>query len=201
MRVRTALLALTLLTVSSSALALSLTRGGDDQRVFPETSQRGCARVFYQGANVSAGQLKIDHGQPSWTERTREQLQASVGQRWRLGENFWTHLDTNIPVEIGGERLEVGDYYLVLQIGADERFTLVVLEASAVRAQRLDASQAHRTSGGIEIPLQVDIVDRLAKKLAILLNTDREQRDHAELVIQWGPYRLAAPVVMHPASG
>lgn len=201
MRARTVVLVLTLLTVCSSALALSLRRGGDDQRVFPETSQRGNARIFYQGDGHSAGQLTIDFGQPSWSDDTPARLRALVGQRWRLGENFWTRLDTNIPIEIGGERVEAGDHYLVLQVGADDKFTLIALAASDVRAQRLDASQAHRTSGGIEIPLRFEIVDRLAKRLAILLNTDRERRDHAELAIQWGPYRLTAPVVMHPAVG
>jgi hypothetical protein len=198
MRAGTVLLLLVFGIASSSAVALSIARETSVQRPYPETSQRGNARIVYWGEDRSAGQLSIDYGQPTWSDATAAALAAHRGKRWRLGQNFWTSLDTNIALEIGGERLAPGSYYLVLDLETDGGFSLIALDPRQVRERRLDASQADRTEGGIEIPLVADVVDRDASRLTIVLNPDERHPYRAQLAIQWGPHRLRAPIMMLP---
>jgi quercetin dioxygenase-like cupin family protein len=176
------------------------------QMPYPETSLRGNARVFYWYGNGSAGQLAIDHGRPVWKPAYDAFLERPGGPRWRLGEKFWTSLDTNIPLTIGGVRVEPGQWYLVLQHRADHGLELVLLDPAAVRARRLDAYEAPKTDGGLVVPLRhertraatatrlrIDLVCREGQELG----ADGSGEGHAELVIQFGPHRLHADVVMH----
>lgn len=72
------------------------------------------ASSYWYGPN-SAGQLVINHGRPRWNGKYGAFLKNPTGNRWRFGENFWTTLDTNIPLEPGSVKIASGSYYLVLQ--------------------------------------------------------------------------------------
>jgi DUF2911 family protein len=41
------------------------------------------------------------------------------GKTWRLGKDFWTVLDTNVPLKIAGKEVAAGTYYLGLFRSAD----------------------------------------------------------------------------------
>jgi mannose-6-phosphate isomerase-like protein (cupin superfamily) len=180
------------------------TRGGmaghpqpTKQTSYDEGSERGCARIFYWFGPDSAGQLMIDHGQPLWQDAFSKFMQKPAGRRWRLGENFWTTLDTNMPLQLGGVDVPIGQYYCVLEnVQAGPR--LVLLDPQAVRKQRLDAFEAPKTTGGILVPMTASTRVELAGRLRFLLEVDGKDGDRATLRIRFGPHELTAPVVMHP---
>lgn len=181
------------------------TRGGmaagprpTEQTPYDEGSERGSARVFYWFGNSSAGQVEISYGRPDWKPGYDAFLSKPNGQRWRFGENFWTTLDTNLPLTIGGVALGVGQYYLVLQNDAEHGLRLLALDPQVVRERRLDAFEADKTTGGIVIPLQHENSDPVTRRLAIDLRVDRTQKHRAELVVRFGRHTLLAPVVMKP---
>ncbi len=194
---------LTLLVFFSSAIPA---RGGmaagprpTEQTPYDEHSGRGSARIFYWYADSSAGQFTIDYGRPAWNPSYVAFLQKPGGPRWRLGENHWTNLDTNIPLTIGGVDLEPGLYYLVLQHDADAGLQLVALDPQQVRSRRLDAYEANETTGGTVIPLTREDAPH-SGRLQIDVTVDRSEQHRGDLTIRFGPHRLTAPVVMRPAD-
>ncbi|MGE0144911.1 MAG: cupin domain-containing protein [Planctomycetota bacterium] len=193
---------LTTLVFFSKARA---TRGGmaagpkpTEQTPYDESSERGNTRIFYWFGDHSAGQVWIDFGRPQWNDRFGSFIEKPHPMRWRLGENSWTTLDTNIPLEIGSVKLDVGQYYLVLGHDEANGLHLIALDPAAVRKQRLDAYEASKTTGGIVIPLERGTADRPAGTLDIELKVDRSQAHRATLDIRFGSHRLHADVVMLP---
>ncbi len=173
---------------------------GNAQKSVPEKSQRGNTRIFYWGGNKSIGQLNIDYGQPVWKDSYQEQVDSGKldNRRWRLGQNAWTALDTNIPLTIGGQKLEVGLYYMTLERNSDGEFWLYFLDPKEIRKRKLDAFHAHMSKGGKEVLMEEDEMGESTKLLEIELVTSGKQDRRANIEIRYGPYRLKAPVVMHP---
>lgn len=168
------------------------------QTPYPETSARGCTRIFYWFGPDSAGQVAIDHGQPRWQDAFDKFLRQPSGVRWRLGENFWTTLDTNIALCIGGVEVPVGQDDCVLQNQKQGGLQLVLLDPQLVRQRRLDAYEAAKTEGGIVVPLTLQQAAVPATRLSFELTVDRAQKDHGALAIRFGPHELHAEVVLHP---
>ena len=167
------------------------------QTPYPETSPRGATRIFYWFGPSSAGQVSIDFGQPRWKAQYGAFLTKPSGRRWRFGQNFWTTLDTNMPLELGGVEVPVGLYYVVLQ-HREQGLELVLLDPAKVRARRLDAYEAGKTDGGIVVPLQKAAAAVPAQRLAFELQVDRERKDCGVLRLRFGPHELSCDVVMHP---
>lgn len=171
------------------------------QTPYPETSPRGSTRIFYWFGPGSAGQVEIDHGLPVWQAVYSKMLAPQKTTRWRFGQNFWTRLDTNMDLTIGGVRLPAGYYYLVLESHTEHGLRLIALDPAEMRAQHLDAYEAPKTKGGIALPLAQDAAP-FARRLQMTLDVveeEGERTDRATLEIRFGPHRLTAPVEMHPA--
>ena len=171
------------------------------QTPYPESSQRGSARIFYWFGPKSAGQCNIDYGQPLWLPRYEQFLTQPSGKRWRLGQNFWTSLDTNMELTVGGVTVPIGQHYLLLENHAEHGLRLLALDPDTVRRRRLDSYEANKTSGGIAIPLTHQRQPRRsAQRLRFELTVDRSEPDahRGELVLRLGPHRLSAALVMHP---
>ncbi len=186
--------ALRCLSVRSNAVAHS---GGmaagprpTEQTPYPETSPRGSARIFYWYGPGSAGQVDLDYGRPRWQPKFEQFVGGKGAARWRLGQNFWTRLDTNIGLRFGAVELAPGTHYLVLARAADGELALVALDPAAVRAERLDAWHAPKTQGGQRIPLDHSRTEDRAEFLLCALAVDRERRDRARLDIFFGPHHL-----------
>lgn len=170
-----------------------------EQTPYPETSQRGNTRIFYWFGPRSAGQVSIDYGQPTWKAAYGKFLSQPSGRRWRFGQNFWTSLDTNIPLELAGVKVPVGAYYAVLEHTKQRGLCLVLLDPAVVRKRRLDAYEAPKTKGGISIPLRLAENSRRATQLSLDLSVDRTKRDEGALTIRFGPHELTASLKMRPA--
>ncbi|MBL8752721.1 MAG: cupin domain-containing protein [Planctomycetes bacterium] len=171
-----------------------------EQTPFPETSQRGNTRIFYWFGPDSAGQVAIDHGQPRWQPAYAKFLDDASGKRWRFGENFWTTLDTNIPIELGGVAVPIGQHYCVLQATADGP-QLVLLDPSEVRKRRLDAYEADKTKGGIVVPLETVKLDTHTSRLELELTTNPKAKDTGSLTIRFGPHTWTTALRLHPHRG
>ncbi|MHC5062620.1 MAG: DUF2911 domain-containing protein [Planctomycetota bacterium] len=190
--------------VASLALAFTLpslnAQQNQAQRSFPEKSQRGHARIFFWGGDSSAGQLAIDYGQPAWNEQHQKAIEDGRmdDKRWRLGQNSWTNLDTNIPLTIGGQKLTPGLYYMTLEMTSDGEYWLYFLDPKEIRKQKLDAFHAHLSKGGIEVLMEADELEKPTKQLEIELLTSGKQDRKASLEIRFGPFKWTAPIEMHP---
>jgi quercetin dioxygenase-like cupin family protein len=169
-----------------------------EQTPYPETSARGSTRIFYWYGPDSAGQVAIDHGRPRWNGRYQQFLDQPSKRRWRLGENFWTTLDTNMALTIGDTEVPIGAYYCVLQNDATAGLELVLLDPDEVRRRRLDAYEASKTTGGIRIGLEKGKAAVPAGRLEITLDVDRARRDTGTVRIRFGAHEMSAELKMHP---
>ena len=171
------------------------------QTPFPETSQRGNTRIFYWFGPDSAGQVAIDFGRPRWQPAFTKFIDQPAAKRWRLGENFWTTLDTNMALTLGGVDVGIGQYYAVLQNTKDAGPQLVLLDPGEVRKRRLDAYEASKTTGGLVIPMRASLAQEPTTELEVELAVDPAAEDRGTLTIRFGPHVLTAALSMHPHRG
>src|SRR5208283_2719107 len=85
---------------------------------------RASTRVLYWNRlqHAAAGQFAIDYGRPVWKSVYEDPVkfgQMTKGKVWRMGSNFWTTLDTCLPLKISGKDVPVGYYYLGLHRSED----------------------------------------------------------------------------------
>ncbi len=168
-------------------------------RVFSSTSDRKCSRLFYWSGQSSPGQVVIDYGPIPWKDNYGSLVESGKldDQRWRLGRDFWTNLDTNLTLSFGSVKVEPGQYYVTLEHEASDGYTLALLTPADVRRQKLDAFQAASTEGGLEIPMTHTKVDEVAQTLSISLISDPSDVAKAELVVRFGPHKLVTPFDVH----
>lgn len=165
-------------------------------QVFSANSTRGATRILLWGQAGPLGQVSIDYGAPVWKEEYSGALASPKFQdrRWRLGQDFWTTLDTQLPLSIGGVDVEPGQYYLTLERTADGKFLLALLDPAPIRKQKLDSYVAHKTEGGTEVEMTLADAEEHAGKLEIALVPRPGARKEATLEIRFGPHVLSAPV-------
>jgi hypothetical protein len=160
------------------------------------SSARDSTRIAYFGRRTSAGQLVIDYGTPKWKDEYAAHIANKMfdGRRWRLGNDMWTSLDSSLGFELGDQKFEPGQYYLVIERKSDGKIVLVVLDPAEVRKQKLDAYLAHMTTGGTDVALKHEESKEVEQRLRITLSVDDGDHTRGELSIAFGPHRLSAPV-------
>ena len=128
-------------------------------KVFPGTEERKSTRLFYYsdagGQFKPLGQASINYGSPAWKKDYEADgaMDRVKGTRWRFGSGAWTILDTNVDLELGGQKIAAGSYYLALEITKEGKFHLIVLDPKPIRKAKMDAFQAAQTEGGMAIEL------------------------------------------------
>jgi hypothetical protein len=154
----------------------------------PRMSVRGL--VYHLGENLVPtihGQFLIHYNQPKWQPAYDTGFDAlTLGKRWRFCIDFWTALDTNAPLTIGGTRFGVGEYYLVLDRAKDGSWSLVLMDAAAVRAKKLDATQAESTTEGTKVPMTYAKLDKHRPELEIELVTEAKEPRQFTMVVRLG---------------
>lgn len=130
-------------------------------------------------------------------------LQAS--NYTRLGNGWWTTLETIGPLELGGTKVEPGSYYLGLSVAADGAFTLLLFDSQrAMKARLLPATTALYTGEAkpdVRIPMA--FTKDKAKdttSLVIEMLADAKNPSRGTLVMRWGKHELSAPVVFDLAA-
>jgi hypothetical protein len=149
-------------------------------------------------ANAAFGQFSIDYGRPVWREEYDDSAnfdKLTKGKTYRLGSNFWTVLDTHVPLRISGKDVPPGHYYLGLarSMGGDE-WSLVFIDSAKTRGMHLDAFQIERAPVLFQAPMIVEPATEINEKLTITLSYSKEKPKDVRLRISWGKLQLAAPV-------
>ena len=163
-------------------------------------AQRGSARVLYsdRANNTFPGQLVINYGQPVWKSEYEDPAtfdQMTRGQVWRLGNDFWTVLDTNLPLQISGRDIAVGAYYLGVHRSEDgNAWSLAFIDPSKARRDRLDASEIAKATIDFMVPITFEKTEESIEKLNISWEYQKVDPMDVTLRVVWGNLQLTAPV-------
>jgi hypothetical protein len=170
--------------------------------VFAQPGERRASRAVWFGGGGSYGQVSVSYGSVGWKDRYAGDIKSKKleNTRWRLGKDFWTTLDSNIPITIGGTAVPVGYYYLTLERRSNGDFVLALNDPAEVKKARLDAYMAEQTKGGIEVLLKHETLPESASKLDVSLSIDQEEPTKGAFTIKFGPNKLSAPVVYQIAD-
>jgi hypothetical protein len=162
---------------------------------------RGSARVLYWNldANAAAGQFAINYGRPVWKKAYEDPAnfdKMTKGQVWRMGSNFWTELQTDLPLKIGGKTVSPGLYYLGLHRSADgSNWSLAFIDPAKVRAAHLDAFNIRKAPIWFEAPVTFKKADNsMAEKLTIRMIYKKENMRHVKMELRWGNMEVTAPI-------
>ena len=165
-----------------------------------DSPERGTTRVGYWNLakNQGAGQFAIDHGRPAWKKDYDDAAKFDAmtkGKVWRLGDNFWTSLDTDIPLTISGKTVPAGVWYVGVERSADgEQWNLVFINPAKARAGHIDASEIGRAPIEIKAPLTLEQVTNVKDKVTIELIYKAPAIRDVTLRIGWGKLQLSAPI-------
>lgn len=165
-----------------------------------EPDDRASARVLYWDPKLdhSAGQLAIDYGRPAWQKKYEDPATfdgMTKGKVWRMGSNFWTLLDTSLPLKISGKAVSPGYYFIGLARSADgTKWSLAFIDPAKVRAARGDAFEMQRAKVEFEAPVTVEKAASIVDKLTITFTYKKETPTNVTLNIAWGNFLAKAPV-------
>lgn len=167
-------------------------------QAFAQQVPRQNTRVIWFDQKGSPGQVAIDWSPVQWHDQYDAALAAGkfVGKRWRFGADFWTTLDTSIPLQMGTITVPPGYYYLTIVQRSADGFVLAVHDAAAVRKQKLDGAFAEQLQGGLEVPLTHAATDDTAAQLSIQLTTEAGAGGKGSLTIHFGGHELATAMTM-----
>lgn len=172
-----------------------------------DSPERGTTRVGYWNneKKKGAGQFAIDYGRPIWRpeyEDTAKFDKMTKGKVYRLGSNFWTTLDTDMPLTIAGKTIPAGLWYLGLHRSEDgAQWSLVFIDPAKARALHVDASEIERAPIAYKAPMTADKPSEAKDKLTIDLTFQKPNLKDVTLKIAWGKIQLSAPIqVPVPAS-
>lgn len=160
---------------------------------------RASARVLYwnQRTNSSAGQFAIDYGRPRWKKDYEDPAKFDAmtkGKVWRMGSNYWTTLDTEVPLKISGKDIPVGSYYLGMHRSLEGKWSLAFIDPGKARGAHLDAFEIQKAPIEFEAPLSIAKPAKMAERLTITLTYPKGNPRKVTLKVLWGNLALAAPV-------
>jgi hypothetical protein len=165
-----------------------------------QPDDRASARVLYWNTvkDEAAGQFAINYGRPVWKSTYEDSAnfdKMTKGKTWRMGSNFWTDLDTCLPLKISGKKVPVGHYYLGLHRSEDGlKWTLAFIDPAKVRAAHIDAFNIQKAPVAFEIPITVAKAATKPEKLTIGLSYPKENIRKVTLWVAWGNLALTAPI-------
>ena len=165
-----------------------------------DSPERGTTRVGFWNTkkDMGAGQFAIDYGRPVWKkdyEDTAKFDAMTKGKVYRLGSNFWTTLDSDMPLNIAGTTVPAGLWYLGLARSADgATWSLVLIDPMKARAEHIDASEINRAPVAYKAPMTIEQATESKDKLTIDLVFKRANPKDVILRIGWGKLQLSAPV-------
>ena len=162
--------------------------------------ERACARVAYANNETKSfgQQFAIDYGTPAWKKDYEDAAKFDTmtkGKLWRFGSNFWTRLDTNIPLKIGGKDVPVGTYYLGLHRSADgATWSLAFIDPAKTRGITLDAFAINKATVAFEAPLVTEKATEMKEKLTVTFTPQKDNVKNVAMRISWGQLQLSATV-------
>jgi len=167
-----------------------------------EPDERGSTRVLYwdRQKDSGAGEFAIDYGRPVWKKDYEDPAKfdgLTKGKTWRLGKDFWTVLDTNLPLRFSGKDVRVGTYYLGLSRSeSGQQWDLAFIDPAKVRKERLDAFNIDKAPIEFKIPMTLEEkgTGTMAEKLIIKFSYSKENPKDVTMRIAWGKLQLKTRV-------
>ena len=165
-----------------------------------QVDDRGSARVLYwnNARHGAAGEFAINYGRPAWKSEYEDPAKFDAmtkGKTWRMGSNFWTVLDSCVPLKISGRKVAPGYYYLGLHRSADgAKWSLVFIDPAKVRTDHLDAFDIAKAPVDFEVPMSIATVEGKPEKLTLDLSYPKEDFRKVTLKVMWGTLALTAPI-------
>jgi len=161
---------------------------------------RAAARVLYWNTqtNAPAGQFAIDYGRPVWKKDYEDPAKFDAmtrGKIWRMGSNFWSILDTQLALSIGGKKIPRGFYDLGLHRSEEgSEWSLVFIDPAGVRKGGLDAFQIEKAPVEFEASMSIAKAETKTEKLTITLSYPKDDIKHVTMRVVWGTLALSAPI-------
>jgi hypothetical protein len=158
------------------------------------------ARVLYwnQKTDSAAGQFAINYGRPVWKQVYEDPSQFDAmtkGKVWRMGSNFWTNFETQLPLSIGGKSVPAGYYYVGMHRSVDgSQWSLAFIDPAEVRHAHLDAFEIRKAHVKFEAPMSVAQAEGKPEKLIITFSYPKDDIKNVTLRVAWGNLALTAPV-------
>lgn len=165
-----------------------------------DSAERGTTRVGFWNTkkNMGAGQFAIDYGRPVWRKEYEEAAkfdEMTKGKVYRLGSNFWTTFDTDMPLVVAGKSIPAGAWYLGLHRSQDgATWSLVFIDPAKARAAHIDASEIERAPIAYKIAMTTEQAGEMKEKLTIDLIFQQANLKDVTLKIAWGKLQLSAPI-------
>ncbi|HSR52078.1 MAG TPA: DUF2911 domain-containing protein [Acidobacteriota bacterium] len=190
-----------MMTFAAFLLAVSLAVPNQQEpsiRAFggsPDLDRASTRVVYFDSAQQRfLGEIAIAYGRPQWRQDYNDSERfdsVTRGQQIRLGKNFWTSLDTNLELNMGGRSVAPGLYYLGLGRSHDDEWHLLLFDPEQVRSLRLDASQTAQAEPLMRIPVSKSTSAISKEELTISLSYDQSDPGKMTLRVEWGPHMLA----------
>src|SRR5262249_33783962 len=144
----------------------------------------------YFGNNGIAAEYTIEYGKPAWKDEFEKQMKGRV----RLGNNYWTTLDTWNGLSIGDKGVKAGEYFLPLEGSDKNQWSLVLLDLDPLRKSKVDGYGSSQTKGGLLVPMKYEATGDSADALSIKFVADPKDAKQQTLEIRFGKHRLTAAV-------
>ena len=204
------LMLVAVVTLGAAAVVAQVRQGAWTPVV--ETMERGYSSISYwtyrdDGVEVGGGRISVEYGKPQWPATLDDADAfdgATVGKLWRLGNNKWTILDTQLNLRFGARTVEPGIYYLVLDRPSKDVWELVFVHPRDVAPGYIDAWAAQARPDEVprafSIPLDYRASDALSRMLDIQLSLDASEMGRGGLTIKWGAHVLSASMVIDVPS-
>ncbi len=164
------------------------------------TDERGSTRILYwnQQKNVAAGEFAVDYGRPAWKKEYEDPVKfdgMTSGKVWRLGKDFWTVFDTNLPLKISGQEVAIGAYYLGLYRSDDGKlWSLAFIDPAKARAAKTDGFEIGSAPIEFRIPMKLENSAETAERLTITFSYGKEKAKDVTMRVSWGKLNLTAPI-------
>ena len=188
------------LLLASASLAVAQNKQPPIGVYGSDSPERGTTRVLYwdNTKNKAAGEFAIDYGRPVWKAAYEDAARfdsMTKGKTWRMGSNYWTTLDTELPLTISGKTVPAGLWYLGLHRSDDgTKWSLVFIDPAKARSARMDAAEINRAPIEFDAPVNIESPGEMRDKLTIDLSYQQSNLNDVTLKISWGKLQLTAPI-------
>jgi hypothetical protein len=166
----------------------------------PALGERGTSRILYwnEEKNMAVAAVAVDFGRPVWKKEYENPSgfdRMTKGKVWRLGNDYWTILDSNLPMKIGGRDVPVGLWYLGLDRSANgSKWSLAFIDPLKARRTRLDPFAMETVPVDFKVPMTTENSASVTEKLTIALAASKEDMKNITMKISWGKLQLTVPV-------
>jgi hypothetical protein len=165
-----------------------------------KVDERGSTRLLFvdQGRRAILGEFAINYGRPAWKKEYEDAAafdKMTKGKTWRMGDNFWTVLDTNLPLKIAGKDIAPGMWYLGLHRSEDgSQWSLAFIDPAKARAAKVDPFQIGNAPIDFKVPVTVEKPAEVNSRLTIMLTYPKENPANVTMKVAWGTLQVSIPI-------